>query len=234
MRFVSYMLMAIAALTLSSTALQAAPIEFATFNLVTANQPFTFTNNGGTSGTLRASNVPVLFDFTSLSGLPTGDHPATLNIIGTTFTPSSFSAGNIDQRISGPATLSILENGTGKNLLTLTFTGDVVGSNSSTTATLSGADTAGSTVVFSSDFGTFTPPGNSYNLNLTTLRPFLSTGPGNFLNSFVSNINGSFSANFTPAAPVAVPEPGSVALLTGIGTVGAAFLRRRKQARNAA
>ena len=32
----------------------------------------------------------------------------------------------------------------------------------------------------------------------------------------------------------AVPEPGSVALLLGIGTVGAAFLRRRKQSHNAA
>lgn len=32
--------------------------------------------------------------------------------------------------------------------------------------------------------------------------------------------------------PPDVPEPGSIALLAGMGTVGAAFLRRRKQARN--
>ncbi len=35
-------------------------------------------------------------------------------------------------------------------------------------------------------------------------------------------------------APAAVPEPGSIALLTGLSLTGAAFLRRRKQARKAA
>lgn len=35
--------------------------------------------------------------------------------------------------------------------------------------------------------------------------------------------------NFT-VTPAAVPEPGSIALLVGMGVTGAAFLRRRKQA----
>ncbi len=38
----------------------------------------------------------------------------------------------------------------------------------------------------------------------------------------------------TSFRPAAVPEPGSLALLTGLSLAGAAFLRRRKQARNAA
>ena len=46
---------------------------------------------------------------------------------------------------------------------------------------------------------------------------------------------GRFGPNFkfTSAAP-AVPEPGSIALLTGMTLTGAAFLRRRKQASKAA
>ena len=35
-------------------------------------------------------------------------------------------------------------------------------------------------------------------------------------------------------APAAVPEPGSVALLAGMGICGSVFLRRRKNARKAA
>ena len=217
----------------SSATLQAAPVEFATFNLVTANQPFSFTNNV-LIGAFAATNVAVLFDFTAQSGLSTTDHAATLNITGSTFIPAS-GGSTLDQPVGDiqVSTLSILENSTGKNLLTVRFSGDITGAHGGTTASLAGADTAGKTVVFSSDFGTFTPPGNSYNLGLTTVNPQLSIGPGGYLNSFVSNINGSFSANFTPAAP-AVPEPGSIALLTGLSLTGATFLRRRKVARNAA
>ena len=238
MRFVHITLAALAALTLCSTALQAAPTQFATFNLVTTNQPFTFTNNGGTSGNISAVNVPVLFDFTIGTGLPTGDH-ATLNLSTpggpSTFTPASGGSTDV-QPISNPTTLRILEDGTGKNLLTLLFTGNITGTDGGTTASLSGTDASGNLVAFTSDFGTFTQPGNSYNLSLTTVNPRLSIGPGGFLNSFIANISGSFTANFTPAAPPPplVPEPGSIALLTGMGAVGAAFLRRRKQTQKAA
>ena len=60
------------------------------------------------------------------------------------------------------------------------------------------------------------------------LYQYLSTvgGVGDFYDNLT--LNGSVT-------PVAVPEPGSVALLVGMGTMGAGFLtRRRNQARKAA
>ncbi len=51
-------------------------------------------------------------------------------------------------------------------------------------------------------------------------------------NSFTSGVFGdlAFTATFTPTS-TAVPEPGSVALLTGLSLTGAALLRRRRKTR---
>ena len=56
--------------------------------------------------------------------------------------------------------------------------------------------------------------------------------PGPLNNFFSGGFDTLFRAEFTPAAP-AVPEPGTIALLTGLSLTGAAFLRRRKAARKA-
>jgi len=211
----------VAALAVATPA-SAASVEFADFNAPNANQPFHFTNNGA-SGTISAS-ATVSFNFTAASGMSTVDRPATLTISGTTFTPAVPLPGSfVDQRISGPATLSLTEIGTGKNLLTLAFTGDLVGRLGSPSASLSGADTSGDTVTYTSDFLTFMQPGNSYNLGLANITPILSIGPGNFLNTFIANVNGQFTGMVQ-----AVPAPTSVAML-GTGLVAAAVLATQRK-----
>lgn len=217
---------------LASTAAQATPMEIASFHLLNANQPLSFTNNGGTSGTLQALNVPVIFNFTVQSGLSTADRAAilTINPPGTppTFLPAVIGGSLLDQPIH-PTNFSIIENGTGKNLLTMLSTnGDLVGLNGSSNASLSGAATS----VFSTDFGTFgSSSSENFNFGLATTTVPLSVGPGGFLNSLVSNVNGQFSvdsAGFTPN----VPEPASAALF-GIGLLTFAALARRKTGRKA-
>ena len=213
----------VAALAVGAPA-SAASVEFADFNAPGLNQPFNFTNNGGTSGTISVSSAPVTFNFTAATGLSTADRQAILTITGTTFTPAiALGGGFLDQRISGPASLSLIEVGTGKNLLSYSFTGDIVGKAGSPNASLSGADTTGDTVTFTSDFLTFMQPGNSYNLSLAGVSPTLSLGPGSVLNTFAANVNGQFLAML-----VAVPAPSSVAML-GTGLVAAVVLATQRK-----
>jgi hypothetical protein len=211
---------------ITGSAAQATPIEFADFHLLNANQSLSFTNNGGTSASITAASVPVIFDFTAQSGLSTADHNGILTISNTpTTTPaSSFDGGLIlDQPISVLTTLSIIENGTGKDLLTMSFTGNLVGESGSPDASLLGAESSGQIVAFSSSFATFSGSSESYNLGLDTISPSLSLGAGGFLSSFAANIDGQFTAGITP-----IPEPSS-AILFAIGlllTLGALAYRK--------
>jgi hypothetical protein len=214
-------LLALAALTMNATA-KADPFGFANFDLTNANQPFSFTNNGGTSGTISAS-AQVNFNFTQQTGLSTANHAATLTITGSTFTPAQTVIGIVDQPISNISTLTLTDNVTHQNLLTMTFTGQLVGSAGGASAEVIGSDTAGAVVQYKSDFLAFNEPGNSYTLGLNTLAPAFTIGAGGFLNSFVANITGQFTAN-----AIAVPEPASV-VMYGTGIVGALVLVRRRK-----
>ena len=213
---------------LVGTAARAAPIQFADFHLVNATQPLTFTNNGGVSATLQAISVPVVFNFTTQSGLPTTDHAATLTISPLPTTLPAIVAGTLlDQPIHPSLDLSITESGTGKNLLTMISTGgDLVGFSGGVTGSVSGMNSS----VYSSDFGTFNSPvSESYNLGLATLSVPLSVGPGGFLNSFAANVNGQFSVDsggFTPK----LPEPATAALF-GMGALAVAALAASKRRR---
>jgi MYXO-CTERM domain-containing protein len=141
---------------------------------------------------------------------------------GPIFVPATSNAGTIDQPRSFPLTLAITEVGTGKNLLTMNFTGDIKGTSGAITSTLAGSDATGNTVTFSSAFLTFSQPGDSYSVTLGSMSPALSIGPGGFLNSFVSGFSGSFTANASSVSTT--PEPASRALLA----LGALALIRRR------
>lgn len=197
--------------------------NFATFNEVSGTKPFTFLNNGGTSASISYnSGVPVSFNFTTPTGLSTADRAATLTInTNSSFTPAVSSGALLDEAISPAVTLHLTENATGKNLLTLTFTGDLEGPAGGVNAQITGADTNSRTVAFTSDYLTFTTPGNSFGLSMAAMSTPLAVGPGGFLNSFIADLQGSFAANATQ-----VPEPGTL----GTFAVGAVVLIRRRRA----
>ncbi len=223
---------AIALLMIGSVA-YAAPIQFADFHLVNATQPFSLTNNGGTSLTVQALSVPVVFNFTSQSGLPTADHNAilTINPAGTAATTlAAIAAGSLLDQPINPLNFSILDSSTGKNLLSLsTSSGDLVGMSGGATASLSGMNSG----AYTSDFATFNASATrSYNLGLGTLSAPLSLGPGGFLNSFIANVNGQFtvdSGGFRPNTP----EPASI-VLSGLGALVFSALAISKRKRNGA
>ena len=64
----------------------------------------------------------------------------------------------------------------------------------------------------------------------------LQTPPNNIVPTSFGSVEFVFisTLTFSSSTPAAVPEPGSIALLTGMTLTGAAFLRRRKSARTAA
>ncbi len=74
---------------------------------------------------------------------------------------------------------------------------------------------------------TLTAPQSSVALLFSSSSTF-TTSFGNVTFFIESNLT------FSSTTPAAVPEPGSLALLTGLSLTGAAFLRRPKQARIAA
>ncbi len=196
-----------------ASAARATPIEFANFRLSNADQPLSFSNNT-TFASIIAANVPVVFDFTSQSGLSTVDHAGILSITNTPIaTAASAFATILDQPIPSSATLTIIDSNSGMNLLTMTFTGNLIGQSNGPSASLIGAETNGQTVTFSSSFASFAQTDNSYNLGLATISPTLSIGPGGFLSSFVANINGQFT---TDSGSLDVPEPASATLFSGM------------------
>jgi len=211
----------------SAATVQAAPYQFANFNNTISDQPFTWTNNGS-SGTISLNHA-ITFNFTTATGLSTADHQATITITGApNFTPATSAAGFDIQPISSVQTLKITENGTGANLLTLLFTGNIAGPDGSPTANITGSDTKGNVVVYTSDFGSFIQPGNSYNIALNPITPNLSIDGGGFLTSFVAGIAGVFTANFVT---LGVPAPASIAMLgTGALAPIGLLLGRRKRA----
>ncbi len=227
-----YLALATVALAAQPTA-QAASSTFAQFTQAVAGSPFNF-NNQTTDASILVANTPVNFNF--LSGPDTSTRSATLSVTAVTNAPATSTpiAGSnfLDQPINGSGNptsdvLKIVDNATGKTLLALTFTGDILGFQNDQTGQLSGSTSRGNTVTYSSDFGTFAQGTNSYSLGLTSINPVLSIGPGGFLNSFISSVNGSFRGTFQPM-PSSVPEPASVAMF-GTGILATALLGSQRK-----
>ena len=81
----------------------------------------------------------------------------------------------IDQPLGVQSTLSIIDDATGKNLLTIGFTGQLIGLSGSPNANInsSGIDI----ISLTSDFGVVTTSDNSMNLGLATLSPACRSAP---------------------------------------------------------
>jgi hypothetical protein len=225
--------LALAALMLAAPGVHAAPYTFATFNVPTDGQPFSFTNNADGTATIKDTNTPVTFNFTAPTGLGTQDRSAFLNIepVGSVSAvgPASLGVVSLDQEINllNKLTLTSGTNGTGTNFLTLFFTGDLLGIATGSSGNVIGSEGGGffRFVIYSSDFGTF-PGGNSYNLALANMSVPMSIGPAGLLTTFIADVAGQFTGNFVSS----VPAPASV-VMYGFGMAGVGVLARWRRKR---
>jgi PEP-CTERM motif len=227
--------LALAAVLAVAAPAQAAPVEFAKFVFGTGSD-FSFTNNGGTSGSLGNGTNTVSFSFTDPAGNTTSTFTASVAFTGTTTTPAGTVGSTVDQPINAPSTIKFTEIGglnPGANLLSVTYTGDLLGQNGTPNIALQSSSNI-NTLVYSSDFlpaSFFNNPQN-FIVNLPTDGSNnIGIGPGGFLNSFVaSNAQGQF---FTSIA--SVPEPASMVMFgTGIAVTGLLVFRSRKRVVRAA
>lgn len=207
----------IASLTLTGAiTAHAQSVTFAQF-VDLGGAPFTFTNTGS-GGTFSGSTEGYLTFL--VAGAPQGQQLATITLNSTAVSESQTGFGLLAQPIDGASNvLSFTRVSDGANLLTVDFTGDLVGLNGDVSASLSA-----STVSFTSQFLNFSGSGTpDALLDVSAINPGFTQNGNGFANSFTGDLTGGFS---TSVAPEAAPEPSSGALaLLAIGMVF--YLRRR-------
>lgn len=223
----------------SAQAVTFAQVEAASSN--PTSQLYAYTNNGAGSDAEFSTDLggvigaPIAVDFTFLQGLGVlpsdlqGVQFATLSLTSSTVSAATTSFGGMvaDQPITGKGavvdTLKITRNlaageGTGArtNLLTMTFTGSLIGAIGGATPQLYGNTALGDTVTYSSDFLNFSSATQQdFNLALSSWDP-LTTPPAGMGIASDGYFNPAGAAgvgtfDFQGAATV-IPEPTSTAL----------------------
>jgi hypothetical protein len=224
--------LALAAVLAVAAPAQAAPVEFAKFVFATGSD-FSFTNNGSSATLGTGSVLPtVSFSFTDPLGNTTATFVATIAFTGGTTTPAGTVGSTVDQPINQTSTIKFTEIGgltPGANLLTVVYTGDLLGQVNTANIGLQSSSNI-NTLIYSSDFlpaSFFNNPQN-FIVNLPTDGSNnITIGPGGFLNSFIaSNAQGQFFTSLVTA----VPEPTSMVMFgTGIAVTGLLAFRSRKR-----
>jgi PEP-CTERM motif len=186
--------------------------------------------------------IPVTFQYLSLASLPAdlqGPLSATLALTSATTSPVIPLGGVIDdQNITGDGsitdTLSITldspaaeGSGSKTNLLTVVFTGQLVGEGGSRTPQLSGNTALGDSVTFSSDFLTFdAAQARDFSLTFTSWTTGADSGGLEVdpLDSFYQSATAAGTGTFDATI---IPEPSTIAILA-LGSFG--LLSRRRLA----
>jgi hypothetical protein len=226
-------------LGLCAANLHAAPSTFAQFQESAASGTgaglFFYLDNGASNGaelvsdgnSAAGSSIPVTFDFQSgIGNLPAdlqGPQAATLTLTSSTLAPVQTSGNLAAQAISGSGPLTDILTitrdsaaaegyGSRTNLLTLTFTGQLLGTLGGTTPQFSGNTALGDTVSYASDFMTFASGPQDYALAFSSwVTAADGTGlelntDGNF-SSATAAATGTFDSTVT-----VVPEAGPMAM----------------------
>jgi hypothetical protein len=201
---------------------------------------FAYLDNGSDAQLASDAPIPVVFQFTMASGLPAdlqGPQTATLTLHSATQSPAQVPGGTIaDQPIGGDVnvpvnTLTIARTtpaaeGTGQrtNLLTMIFTGDLIGKPGLSTPQLSGNADLGDEVSFTSDF---LPAMSDGNFSLT-FSSWITTADGNGLelDSLGKYFQSATAAGTGTFAAIAVPEPTSAPAVGLVGLLGLLVRRR--------
>lgn len=204
-------------------------VTFAQVIQTLGGQDFTFTNNGGASGTFATvpGGTPVFFLYQNIVGLDPslqGFQNARLTVVSSTTTqPGSLGGSSVDQPLNMVTTVQIIRdtpapvgNGSRTNLLTATFSQDISnpvisGNNGGNSATLS-ATTPTQIVTFASDFITFfATTDRNLSLSFSSVNPPLMLGAGNFLANFTTAGTGTFASNPAPV-PFLPPTAANVSV----------------------
>ena len=212
--FRSSFLMACAVGALVLTALEnsanAQSTTFAQF-VDLGGSPFTFTNTGS-GGTFSGSTEGYLTFL--VAGAPQGQQLATITLNSTAVSSSQAFFGLLAQPIDGLTnTLTFTRVSDAANLLTVNFSGDLVGFNGDVSASLSSNTTS-----FTSQFLDFSGSGaSSALLDVSAIDPGFTQNGNGFADSFTGDLAGGFSTGVAPIGVTfdAVPEPSTYALLLG-------------------
>ena len=222
----------------TTTIAESSTVTFAQFDEKLGGQDFVYTNNGAnaTFNTIGGGSA-INFTFQNIANLAadlTGTQNAHLTLTMTTTTSaSSFSGFDVQPFTSQTETLAIIRdtaaaegNGARTNLLSASFTGSFNGSDLGSSGNLSGT-TPGNTVVFSSDFVSFTATTQrNLALSFSSINPDVELS-GSFLKSFNAAGSGTFASN---PAPTSIPEPSSL-ILIGAAAGCAGFVARARRGR---
>ena len=216
---------ALAALAFAPAALA---VPLASFSQTQLNAtPFTYTNATGAF----SATTTVDFNFLVPNTDGVGSQAATLTLTGTTTGPVTNAAGLLIEslNITNFAIRRVSDNA---NLLSGTFNGTISGAGAA--GSIVGSESAGHSVVFTSDFlvnvggglqsvATLFSRDASFSLAGITPGPLTQSG-GNLSGSPApSNFSAAISGVFS-----AVPEPSTV-LLMGLGLVAVPVLRLRRR-----
>ena len=210
---------------------QAQTATFAQFSQTSGGQDFVFTNNGSTISPNASFNTitggtPVTFTFSNIAGLPaelSGPQAARVFVTSTTtqtaifgFPNSLFQPFNQQIRITvirdTPASVG---RGSRTNLLTATissgtFPAVLSGGSGGSAVNLNGS-TPDNTVVFGSQFLTFTnTTSRNLALSFSSVNPTLSLNANGLLNSFATAGTGTFASNPVPLFSVATAADVSI------------------------
>lgn len=208
--------LAILAVAFVGMALPASADVILTFGQAVNGDTITATDDGTTT-TITGLDIPVTV--TEILGAVVTPFAALLDLSAVSTGPASVGPLGVAEPFDGSFSILSAFCGAG-NCLSGAFTGATFGFLNGASLTMASAQPPGA-LMFTSDVITELGLPRGMAFSFANVNPPVSAVDGGTIAGFHSSVSGTFSA-------AAVPEPMPLAL-TGIGLLGLAFVRRRKQ-----